>query len=252
MIGDFPIAAAPIAGTIEEAAAAAAAVRQPGGWLPTKPRPVILVDEYGFPYKPPVPEREPEPIMSVEEAQAIVDAMIARMEAQRQVTLKLATEQAALNNAERLLKRAMINEGNKQALAVMEMAMQEEQALIAEAIISIRAGGILEKRLPAEEVEAEPDEAEVEARLIAEALQKVAETVSTVDERVKGEKQSVEMVMQAFEASTKSMQQMIVLLANGQKEMVNAMQEMAASQRLPKQVVFDENGTPVRVETIMH
>jgi hypothetical protein len=146
MIGDFPIAAAPIAGTLEEAAAAVA-TRQPGGWLPTKPRPVILVDEYGRPYKPPVPEREPEPIMSVEEAQAIVDAMIASMEVQREVTSMLAAEQAALDRAERQLKRAMINEGNKQALAVMEMAMQEEQALIAEAITAIRASGILEKRL---------------------------------------------------------------------------------------------------------
>jgi hypothetical protein len=146
MIGDFPIAAAPIAGTLEEGDAIAVATRQPGGWLP-RPRPVILVDEYGQPYKPPVPEREPEPIMSVEEAQAIVDAMIARMEAQQQVTSMLAAEQAALNNAERQLKRAMIAEGNKAALAVIEAAMQEEQALIAEAIMAIRESGILEKRL---------------------------------------------------------------------------------------------------------
>lgn len=146
MIGDFPIAAAPIAGTLDVITASAAG-RLPGGWLPTKPRPVILVDEYGRPYKPPVPEREPEPIMSVEEAQAIVDAMLARMEAQRQVTSMLAAEQAALDMAERQLRRAMINEGNKAAMAVIEAAMQEEQALIAEAIMAIRESGILEKRL---------------------------------------------------------------------------------------------------------
>jgi len=251
VIGDFPIAAAPIAGTLD-AEAGANAFRQPGGWLPTKPRPVILVDEYGFPYKPPVPEPEPQPLLSVEDAQSVVNMMLARLEAMRGINDEIALERAMLSRAERQLARAEISENNKAALALIEANMREEEALLAQVIMAIRTSGVLEKRMPAEEVEAEPDEAEMEARLIAEALQKVAETVGTVNGRLQDEKQSVELVMQAFAENTKSMQQMIALLANGQKEMVNAMLEMAASQRLPKQVVFDENGTPVRIQTMMN
>jgi hypothetical protein len=146
VIGDFPIAAAPIAGTID-AFAVLSETRQPGGWLPTKPRPVILVDEYGFPYKPPVPETEPQPLLSVEDAQAVVDMMLARLEAMRGINDEIALERAMLDRAERQLARAVISENNKAALALIEANMREEETLIADAIMAIRASGILEKRL---------------------------------------------------------------------------------------------------------
>jgi hypothetical protein len=274
VIGDFPIAAAPIAGTLD-AEAGANAFRQPGGWLPTKPRPVILVDEYGFPYKPPVPEPEPQPLLSVEDAQAVVNMMLARFEAMRGINDEIGLELAMLDRAERQLARAVISENNKAALTLIEANMQEEEALLAQVIMAIRGlSGLDKSNLDyAPNLDRKVKEVkDVFDKAAFEALQKTTQAMAAIAESgllekrdavhqaaEENKKMETTALLNALQQNSEAIQKMAAMVAQGQQAMAASLgqlalanQQLAATQMAPKRVVYDKSGTPVGVEVVIN